>query len=417
MKATRTPAQILHADRRYRTDLRTSVRRMTLHARPARPRPFRRTVGVVAVGVLAFAAAGAAAVYLELESNTAEVDLTALVGDDSTRPPRVEPPADSRSGSAVNLLVIGSDDRSGENAAIGGANDGMSSDTTVVVHVAADRSRVELVSIPRDLLADRPPCTLSDGSTTPARQGRQFNEAFAVGWAQGHDIESASACTWKTVESLTGIRLDGLVLVDFVGLRDMVDAIGGIPICLPTDLDDERAGLHVKAGPQVFNGTTAVQFARARHDIGDGSDTGRITRQQDLMAAMARSVLSAQVLTDPTALFGFADAATSALTASSGFSSIADLTGFGLSLRHLQAEQIVFVSMPTQPAPSNANRLVATPAAAELWARLAADQPVGTAPRTDPPTVDPATPPPVVETPWSPPGGVLTSADDSSTCG
>jgi LCP family protein required for cell wall assembly len=265
-------------------------------------------------------------------------------------------------------------------------------------------------------MADRPSCTMTDGTTTPARADRQFNEAFALGWTEGQDVESASGCTWKTVEQLTGVRLDGLVLVDFVGLRDMVDAIGGVPICLPAELHDEDTGLDVPAGAQVFDGTTAVQFARARHDIGDGSDTGRITRQHDLMAAMTRSVLSQEVLTSPTSLLRFAQAATSSLTASEGFRDLTDLTGFGLSLRTLRAERIVFASMPTEPDPRDANRRVATPAAAELWARLAADQPVG---EPQPPTAPPGgtpTAPAVVETPWSPPGGVLTSADDSSTC-
>ena len=396
---------------------------MTQHARERR-RTWPRAVGLGVVGVLAFGAGGAAAVYLSLQSNIEEVDLTGLVGDERSRPSAsASAPGDARAGSAVNLLIIGSDDRSGENASIGGANEGMSSDTTIVAHVSADRSRVELVSIPRDLLADRPSCTMSDGSTTEARSNRQFNEAFAVGWDHGHDVESAAGCTWKTVESLTGVRLDGLVLVDFVGLRDMVDAIGGVPMCLPTDLDDSLTGLHVKAGPQVFDGTTAVQFARARHDIGDGSDTGRITRQHDLMAAMTRSVLSQEVLTSPASLLRFAQAATSSLTASQGFRDLTDLTGFGLSLRNLQAERIVFASMPTVPDPRDTNRRVATPAATELWARIAADLPVGGSPPagTATPLTDPTTPPvtdpaaPRVETPWTPPGGVLTSADDSST--
>ena len=373
------------------------------------------------MGVLVFTVAAAAAVYRELQGNVEEVDLAGLVGDESARPQVSEPPpGDARAGSPVNVLIIGSDDRSGENATIGGENEGMNSDTTIVAHVAADRSRVELVSIPRDLMADRPSCTMRDGSTTPARESRQFNEAFALGWREGQDIESASGCTWKTVEQLTGVRLDGLVLVDFVGLRDMVDAIGGVPICLPTDLSDEDTGLDVAAGPQVFDGTTAVQFARARHDIGDGSDTGRITRQHDLMAAMTRSVLSQEVLTSPTSLLRFAQAATSSLTASEGFRDLTDLTGFGLSLRTLRADRIVFASMPTEPDPRDGNRRVATAAAAELWARIAADQPVGEAQATEvTPTAPPVgtpTPPPVVETPWSPPGGVLTSADDSSTC-
>ena len=157
------------------------------------------------------------------------------------------------------------------------------------------------------------------------------------------------------------MRLDGLVLVDFVGLRDMVEAIGGVPMCLATDLDDpEYTGLHVKAGPQVFDGATAVQFARARHNIGDGSDTGRMKRQQDLMAAMVRSVLSRDVLTSPTALFQFAQAATSSLTASSGFRDLTDLTGFGLSLRGLQADRIVFASMPTVASTRQRYRVEAT---------------------------------------------------------
>ncbi|GEK21342.1 LCP family protein [Cellulomonas xylanilytica] len=394
---------------------------MSQHARAVRPRRALRAVGLTAVGVLVFGVAGAAAVYRELQSNVTGVDLADLVGDESARPQASEPPpGDARAGSPVNLLIIGSDDRSGENATIGGDNEGMASDTTIVAHVAADRSRVELVSIPRDLMTDRPSCTMTDGSTTPARDDRQVNEAFAVGWQQGQDVASASGCTWKTVELLTGVRLDGLVLVDFVGLRDMVDAIGGVPICLPTGLSDEDTGLDVPAGAQVFTGTTAVQFARARHDIGDGSDTGRITRQQDLMAAMTRSVLSQEVLTSPTALFRFAQAATSSLTASTGFRDLTDLTGFGLSLRHLSAERIVFASMPTTPDPRDSNRLVAAPAAADLWARIATDQPVGVLPAADvTPTTPPAgtpAPPPAVETPWSPPGGVLTSADDSSTC-
>lgn len=395
---------------------------MSQHARAVRPRRALRAVGLTVVGVLVFGVAAAAAVYRELQSNVSGVDLTGLVGDEGARPqPTEPPPGDARAGSPVNLLIIGSDDRSGENATIGGAEEGMQSDTTIVAHVAADRSRVELVSIPRDLLADRPSCTMTDGSTTPAREDVQFNAAFRIGWDHGQDIESAAGCTWKTVELLTGVRLDGLVLVDFVGMRDMVDAIGGVPICLPTELHDpEYTGLHVPAGPQVFTGTTAVQFARARHNIGDGSDTGRIGRQQDLMAAMTRSVLSREVLTDPTALFQFAQAATGALTASDGFRNLTDLTGFGLSLRNLTADQIVFVSMPTAPSTSQRYRVEATAEAAELWARVAADQPVGPPRATEvTPTAPPAgtsSPPPVVETPWSPPGGVLTSADDSSTC-
>ena len=170
------------------------------------------------------------------------------------------------------------------------------------------------------------------------------------------------------------------------------------------------------AGAQVFDGATAVQFARARHDIGDGSDTQRITRQHDLMAAMTRSVLSREVLSSPTSLLQLAQAATSSLTASEGFRDLTDLTGFGLSLRSLRADHIVFASMPTVPARSDPNRVEATAEAAELWARIAADHPVGEPPATEVTSTDPPAGTPAPEAPWSPPGGVLTSADDSSTC-
>ena len=96
---------------------------MSQHARTAPARRVRRVVGLTTVGILVFTAAGAAAVYRELQSNVSEVDLEGLVGEESARPQATEPPpGDARAGSPVNLLIIGSDDRSGENAAIGRAS-------------------------------------------------------------------------------------------------------------------------------------------------------------------------------------------------------------------------------------------------------------------------------------------------------
>jgi len=360
--------------------------------------------------------------YRHLDSNINDAgDVTALLGARPTPSPTSSAPSDAHAGAAVNVLILGSDDRSGQNASIGGVEAGMRSDTTIVAHISADRTRVELVSIPRDLVIDRPSCTMKDGSTTHAAAGSMFNDAFAVGWDHSGDLGSAAACTWKTVETITGVRLDGFVLLDFVGLTAMVDAIGGVPICLPKALDDSLTGLHVPAGPQVFDGATAVQFARARHDIGDGSDTQRILRQHDLMAAMARSLLSAKTLSNPVALYSFAGAATKSLTASEGFASLADLTGLGLSLRHVGADRIVFMSMPTAVSPTNKNRRVATPEADTLWARIAADEPVGEAPEPSQvpagaPSSDASTPAAVVDPPWTPTGGALTSAEVSSTC-
>lgn len=396
--------------------------------------------------MLALGVGANVAVYRALDSNIDDAgDLTGLLGARPTAPaptPGASAPTDAHSGTAVNVLILGSDDRSGQNGVIGGANEGMHSDTTVVAHISADRTRVELVSIPRDLVVDIPSCTTKSGSTIPARAQHQINDAFAVGWSHSKDLGTAAACTWKTVETLTHVRLDGFILVDFVGLTAMVDAIHGVPICLPRAYDDPKyTGLHVPAGPQVFDGATAVQFARARYGIGDGSDTQRIVRQHDLMAAMVQKVLSQKTLTDPRALFSFARAVTGSLTASEGFASLPDLTGFGLSLRHVGADRIVFLSMPTAVSPKDKNRMVWAPEADTLWARIAADEPVGEAPpspadgtqATSSATGVPgnsdgsvsapgasvtATPPavPPAEQSWAPSGGVLTSAEATSGC-
>ena len=162
---------------------------------------------------------------------------------------------------------------------------------------------------------------MSDGSTTPARPNRQFNEAFAVGWnarprrrvrVRVH-VEDGREPHRRPAGRAGPGRLRRPA---GHGRRHRRGAH------VPADRPGRRrcTGLHVKAGPQVFDGTTAVQFARARHDIGDGSDTGRITRQHDLMAAMSRSVLSARRADRPRRRCSrFAQAATSSLTASSGF--------------------------------------------------------------------------------------------------
>ena len=287
----------------------------------------------------------------------------------------------------------------------------MRSDTTIVAHISADRSRVELVSIPRDLLIDRP-VVHDDGRHHDPRQGRtdMFNDAFAVGWDHSHDLGTAAACTWKTVETITGVRLDGFVLLDFVGLTAMVDAIGGVPICLPKALDDELTGLHVPAGPQVFDGPTAVQFARARHDIGDGSDTQRILRQHDLMAAMARSVLSAKTLSNPVALL-LVRGRSHEVADRERRVRVARRPHRARALAAARAAPTGSCSCrcPRRSSPTNKNRVgLGRPRPTTLWARIAADQPVGEAA----PPVDAAAPPP---TPGSTPE--TTAADALDTLG
>ena len=334
-------------------------------------------------GVLALTGAGVAAAVVHLDHNVKVADALTLAGPAPTPTPADTPtptptPVDPQAGKPVNMLLIGSDERYGANGAIGGDKNlgSMRSDTTIVVHVSADRSRAELVSIPRDSMVKIPSCTMTNGRTTRARFD-MFNSAFASGWDTGGDITSAAACTIKTVQSLTGLTIDHFVVVDFVGFQQMVDAIGGVPICIPENYDSRNAKLHVKAGYQTLDGPTALAYARAREGTNmNGSDLQRAARQQQLVAAMIHQVLSRNVLTNVPALMNFLNAATSSLTVDPGLGHLTDMAGMALSLRCLEPSHITFMTIPVGAYPKNHNRVIWTSAATKIWANMVADQPI-----------------------------------------
>lgn len=336
-------------------------------------------MALTVVSILCFGVSGAAALYVKYQGNIESVDVTDLVSA-MPEPTATGPadPDDPNAGRDVNILLMGSDERDGENEAIGGYVGGMRSDTTIVAHISADRSRVELISIPRDSLVDIPSCTMSNGTTSKAQKSAMFNSAFSIGADQGGDIASAAACAINTVQQNTGVRIDHFVVVDFAGFSQMIDSIGGVSICVPNDMDAPLAGLKLSAGQQVLDGTTALAFARARKGtgVGDGSDTNRLGRQQQLLSAVINELLAKNVLTDITQLISFLDSATQSLSIDSGFSSLTDMAGLAYSLRSTPRENITFMTIPFGAAPSNKNRVVWTSEADTIWANVAADQPM-----------------------------------------
>jgi LCP family protein required for cell wall assembly len=348
-----------------------------------------RGVALATVAILCFGASGAAALYVRLNSNINAIDASDLI--DTLPEPEVTAtgptdPDDPNAGQPVNILLMGSDERDGENEAIGGYVGGMRSDTTILAHISADRTRVELISIPRDSLVDIPTCTMSDGSTTGSQRNAIFNSAFSIGADNGGDIASAAACTINTVQANTQVPIHHFVVVDFAGFIKMVDAIGGVSLCVPNDMDAPKAGLHLTAGNQTLDGTTALAFARARTGtgVGDGSDTNRLGRQQQLLAGVVTTVLGKNMLTDITQLIRFLDSATESLSIDSGFSSITDMAGLAYSLRAVPADNISFMTIPFATAPSDPNRVVWTDEADTIWANVAADQPMLTGTSQDP---------------------------------
>ncbi|MGW0603027.1 LCP family protein [Streptomyces sp. NPDC002640] len=331
-------------------------------------RAVRYTLG----GVLVLAAVGGGWAYWHLDGNIRSVDIDAALGDDRPHAPVGMPMQSAGAsqgsaeggGGALNILLLGSDSRDGEeNRRLGGGSPGSArADTAMVVHLAEGRTSATVVSIPRDTLVTRPACPLPDGGTTAAAQGVMFNSAYAVG---------GPVCAVKTVEALSGVPMDHYLEVDFAGFANLVDALGGVTVELAEPIDDDLSHLHVDAGVHHLYGEDALALARTRHGVGDGSDLGRIGLQQQLVRALMEQVERADLLTDPVRLYQVADAATSGLTADTGLDSLEELAGFARSLSGLTPASVRTVTLPVVPAPFDRNRVVPDePEAGELWASL-----------------------------------------------
>lgn len=340
-----------------------------------------RAVALSLLAVISFTAAAAGFTVLRFRSNVTTLPSVAgLVarptsGAAETAAPE---PGDPMAGRAVNLLVLGSDDRSGENAALAGEDAGGGSDTTLIVHLPADRSRIDVVSIPRDSRAQIPKCHLdwqADGPMLRARESK-FNAAFSIAWKETGDLALGAACTISTIQTMTQVPIDAFVIVDMAGFAAMVDAVGGVQICAPTPLRDPRyTRLNLDAGWHDLKGVEALQYVRARHIKGtDGTDTGRIERQQRFIGALMREVMSSDVLTNPIALGRFLNAATSSLTVSAELGSATEQLGLAWGIRDLRADDVTFVTVPWEF--GSGGYVEWTHDAVLLWERLRADQPL-----------------------------------------
>ncbi|NGN64255.1 LytR family transcriptional regulator [Streptomyces sp. A7024] len=327
------------------------------HARTAR-RPRRRRIAVWcgAVVLLVVVGGGAMAAYTGLSGNIATTDLHSRLGSD--RPPR--------SGAGMNILVLGSDSRAGENQSYGAGVAGARSDTAMLVHVGAGRKSAAVVSVPRDTIVRRPACPLDGGGTAPGERAAMFNTAYGVG---------GNACTVKTVEGMSGIRVDHVMEIDFTGFKRLIDAMGGVRVTVPQAIHDPKSGLDLGKGTHRLRGEEALALVRTRYGIGDGSDLGRIRLQQKFMAALADQLKSEGLLGDPVRLYKVADAATSALTTDKELGSLSALLGLARSLKGVNPDAITFRTLPVRPYPADPNRVEPSqPAAGDLWQALREDK-------------------------------------------
>jgi LCP family protein required for cell wall assembly len=268
----------------------------------------------------------------------------------------------------LNIMVMGSDDRDGEGNNIDGlTGGGARSDTTLLFHLSADRKDAYGISIPRDTLVDRPECTDEDGNAIPGATDAMWNEAFSVG---------GPACTIQQFEQVTGIFVDHFVVVDFNGFQDMVDAIDGVEVCIPEDIDDPAHGINIPAGTREIEGKEALSYVRARYTLGDGSDIGRVKRQQAFIAAMANKVISNGVLARVDRLVPFLNSATKSLVVDKGMGNLIQIAKVGLGFKNIGLDNIKFITVPFQYSTAQPGRVEFLPEADQLWQRVIDDEPL-----------------------------------------
>ena len=271
-------------------------------------------------------------------------------------------------GPELNILVMGSDSRDGAGNDIDGKTGiGRRSDTTILVHVSADRKTVYGVSLPRDALVTRPDCEGEDGEVVPGGDLQIFNDAFSVG---------GETCTVAQVEALTGIYVDHYVSVDFNGFKDMVDAVDGVTVCIPEAVDDSEHDIHFDAGTQDLKGQQALNYVRERSQLSPNADIGRMKRQQAFVASMINKVISAETLTKPYRVFKFIEAATRSIVTDPELASLHKMSVMARQLRETRLDDIEFITVPFMEYPPNHNRLIWAPEADELWKRILADKPL-----------------------------------------
>src|SRR4029077_11757629 len=234
-------------------------------------------------------------------------------------------------------------------------------------HISPGHHGITAVSIPRDTMVPVYECPSGPGYT-----GQQANPAGAV---QINSLlqTGGPTCLWKTVEQMTGIRIDHFIGIGLLGFVKVVNDLGGVNVCVPFNVNDPVSGLKLNAGEQHISGVQALAFWRTREDIGNGSDLERIQRDQFMSAQVVKGVLSSGLLSNPFRLLSVVTDAAASMTTDGGMS-VSDLVGVAESLRNVSSKNVQFITAPNQAWPPNPNRVqFAQPQAGEVFSAIAHD--------------------------------------------
>ena len=295
--------------------------------------------------------------YRSLRSDMVQHDLDSVLTEEE-RPDKLD--------DAVNILFIGSDGYEEDSPAYEEEFEGERSDSLMLAHISPD-DRASVISFPRDSLVQLPECSAYRNTEGTHSYFGMINQAMYHG---------GPPCVIRTIESLTDIRIDHFIHLSFVSFQDVVDSIGGVPMCIPEPLKDKRSGLDLDAGDQVLDGEEALSFVRARYEIGDGGDIGRIDRQQMFMAALADQMTSNDVLTSPRKLNGIAEAV-ARHSATDRELTLDKMVSIAVTLTDVDLSDIEFHTVPWYQAPHDPNRVMwHTEEAEELFTAVRKGEPL-----------------------------------------
>ena len=301
-------------------------------------------VGVVGTSLVAYAKYRSVLGSIHRENVTA-----AMLGH---RPPLT---------AGLNILVIGSDSRAGLGSKFGADVLGARSDTSMLLHIAPGHTRADIISFPRDSMVPILSCSNDGlghtGQTAQAGQLERLNATFSAGGAP---------CLWKTLEQTTGIRIQHFVEVNFAGFESIVNDVHGVPVCLPFAINNAQSRLHLSAGKHVVSGAQALAFVRLREDIGEGSDTQRIQRQQYFLAAVMQKLKATGLLSQPSRIFAVVRDVAKSLTTDSGLD-LTTMLRIATSMKSLSSSSVQFITVPVVP-------YVGDPAAELSWEQPQADR-------------------------------------------
>ncbi|WP_137989004.1 LCP family protein [Streptomyces vilmorinianum] len=275
---------------------------------------------------------------------------------------------------AINILVIGTDKRTGEgNGGYGDKSSVGHADTTILFHVSKDRTNATAMSIPRDLMTEIPACETKqadgDVQTIPGTSQDRFNNSLGQ---SGRD----PGCTMRTVKKLTGLTVDHFMMADFNAVKELSTAVGGVKVCVEKAVNDKKSHLKLPAGESTVQGEQALAFVRTRSSFGNKSDLDRIKIQQQFLSSMIRQMKSNETLTSPGKLLDLATAATKALTVDTGIGSIKKLSALAEELAKIDTKNITFATLPVIDNPDEPTPITVVPdpvKAPQLFAMLQSD--------------------------------------------